>query len=276
MPSRRATASTRMEIACSWSSAETLVAWLEMHCQSRPGGTIEGHVGTAFLRRSSGPVAAERRSTPACSHSNAAFVLAMNALISLVLTFSAQAQSKTAPAKPAAKPAPEDAQLYRNTTFGFRYQIPYGWVDRTRILQEGNEVGKGEVLLAAFERPPEATGDTVNAAVVIASESASSYPGLKRAEDYLGPLTELAIAKGFHADGEPYGLEVESRQLLRADFVKQLGAGTVKDKLTMRQCTLVSLAKGQVLSFTFVAGSEDELDDLMDGLHFGSTRSPTH
>jgi len=205
----------------------------------------------------------------------------MNALISLVLTFSAQAQSKTAPAKPAAKPAHEDAQLYRNTTFGFRYQIPYGWVDRTRILQEGNEVGKGEVLLAAFERPPEATGDTVNAAVVIASESASSYPGLKRAEDYLGPLTELAIAKGFHADGEPYGLEVESRQLLRADFIKQLGAGsvgdkTISDKLTMRQCTLVSLAKGQVLSFTFIAGSEDELDDLMDGLHFVSTRSPTH
>ena len=61
---------------------------------------------------------------------------------------------------------------------------------------------------------------------MIAAESAASYPGLKKAEDYLGPLTELATAKGFKAEGEPYALEVESRQLLRADFVKTLGVNT--------------------------------------------------
>src|SRR5208282_1312966 len=105
------------------------------------------------------------------------------AAAALVLAPATQAQSKPAPA---AKPATrdQDPQLYRNTAFGFRYQIPYGWVDRTKQMQEGNEAGtgKGEVLLAAFERPPEATGDTINSAVVIASESAASYPGLKRAE----------------------------------------------------------------------------------------------
>jgi hypothetical protein len=112
---------------------------------------------------------------------------------------------------------------------------------------------------------------------VFASESVASYPGLKKAEDYLGPLTELATAKGFHADGEPYPLEVESRQLLRADFVKQLSAGTNLEKLTMHQCTLVLLAKGHIVSFTFIAGGgEDALDDLMDGLHFGATNSPAH
>jgi len=206
-----------------------------------------------------------------CQSQYSRFAIAAIALVSLGLNLSAQAQSKTA-----AKPAAEDAQLYRNTTFGFRYQIPYGWVDRTQIMQEGNEVGKGEVLLAAFERPPEATGDTVNAAVVIASESAASYPGLKRAEDYLGPLTELASAKGLHTEGEPYALEVESRQLLRADFAKQLGAGTIGDKLTMRQCTLVLLAQGRIVSFTFIAGNEDELDDLMDGLHFVVARPSAH
>ncbi len=112
-------------------------------------------------------------------------------------------------------------------------------------MQQGSESGKAEVLLAVFERPPEATSATINSAVVIASESAASYPGLKRAEDYLGPLTELATAKGFQAEGEPYLLEVESRQLLRADFVKPLEVKTTGDKLTMRQCTLVMLAKGQ-------------------------------
>jgi hypothetical protein len=195
-----------------------------------------------------------------------------------------QAQSKNVPvARPATKPAPaatEDPQLYRNPTFGFRYQIPYGWVDRTKEMQAGNEVNKAELLLATFERPPETTGDTVNSAVVIASEAVASYPGLKKAEDYLGPLTELATAKGFKADGEPYPLEVESRQLLRADFIKSLAVTTTdavnrtNDKLTMLQCTLIMLAKGRIVSFTFIAGSEDDLDDLMDGLHFGVAKLP--
>jgi hypothetical protein len=220
--------------------------------------------------------------------------MATIALVSLGLTFTEQAQSRTAPvatqaSKRTAKRT-EDTQLYRNTTFGFRYQIPYGWVERTQEMgtqdahgdvptkdartkntREQDTAGKAEVLLAIFERPPQATGDTINSAVVIASESAASYPGLKKAEDYLGPLTELATAKGFKADGEPYALEVESRQLLRADFIKPLS-----DKLTMRQCTLVLLAKGQIVSFTFVAGSEDELDDLLDGLHFGAAKSVAH
>jgi hypothetical protein len=199
------------------------------------------------------------------------------AAVAVGLTFMAQAQSKTAPAPvatQAAKPAAtgnQDTQLYRNPTFAFRYNIPYGWVYRTKEMQAGNEAGKGEVLLAVFERPPEATGDTINSAVVIASESAASYPGLKKVEDYLGPLTELATAKGFKAEGEPYALDVESRHLLRADFAKPRS-----DKLTMRQCTLVLLAKGQIVSFTFIAGSEDELDNLMDGLHFGNAKPPTH
>src|SRR5208282_3891273 len=129
----------------------------------------------------------EQSPAAVCGHGNSGFAIAMIALVSLGLTFAAQAQSKTAPvAAPDAKPATrnQDAQLYRNPTFAFRYKIPYGWVYRTKEMQAGNEAGKGEVLLAVFERPPEATGDTINSAVVIASESAASHPGLKKAEDY--------------------------------------------------------------------------------------------
>ena len=196
--------------------------------------------------------------------------------LGLIFSESADAQNKPAapsktPAKPASAPAADDPQLFRNATVGFRYQIPYGWVDRTKEMQEGNDAGKAEVLLAVFERPPQATGDTINSAVVIASESAASYPGLKSAEDYMGPLTELTTAKGFKADGEAYALEVESRHLMRADFTKTIG-----EKHTMHQCTLVLLAKGQIVSFTFIAGSEEELDNLMDGLHFGVAKEATH
>ncbi len=231
-------------------------------------------------RRAPSPVQGERSSPPARAHHNFGLAIAAFAVFVLCLTLPAPAQSKPAPAaKPAAKPSTpnDDAQLYRNSSFAFRYQIPYGWVDRTKDMQPGNESGnKAEVLLAVFERPPEAAGNTINSAVVIASESVASYPGLKRAEDYLGPLTELATAQGFKAEGEPYALEVESRQLLRADFTKPLEVKTTNEKLTMRQCTLVMLAKGQIVSFTFIAGSEEELDDLMDGLHFTTAKSSTH
>jgi hypothetical protein len=205
--------------------------------------------------------------------------LAAIAAVALGLSFTAQAQSKPAPvAKRAAKASAsdQDAQLYRNPTFAFRYQIPYGWVDRTKEMQPGDDSGKGTVLLAVFERPPEATGDSINSAVVIASESVASYPGLKRAEDYLGPLTDLATAKGFKAVGEPYAVDVESRHLLRADFSKTREVKATNNKLTMRQCTLVLVDKGQIVSFTFIAGSEDELDDLMDGLHFGAAKPAPH
>ena len=135
-------------------------------------------------------------------------------------------------------------------------------------MQEKDEAGKAEVLLAAFSRPPEAAGDTINSAVVIAAESATSYPGLKKAEEYLASLTELATAKGFKPAGNPYPVEEDSRQLLRADFTK-----TLTDKLTMHQSTLVLQMKGQILSFTFIAASDDELDELMDGLHFDAAKS---
>jgi hypothetical protein len=177
-------------------------------------------------------------------------------------------QKPVKPAVPAPKPS-ADSQLYRNATFGFRYRIPYGWVDRTKDLQEGNEPQKGEVLLAIFERPPQAAGETINSAVVIATESAASYPGLKRAEDYLGPLTELTTSKGFKAEGDPSSVTIDSRQLVRADFTKPLN-----EKLTMCQSTLVMLAKSQIVSFTFLAGSEDEVNDLIARLNFTPSKTP--
>jgi hypothetical protein len=203
------------------------------------------------------------------------------AILILFLGLSLTAESQTRQ-KPPAKPA-EDAQLYRNTTFAFHFQIPYGWVDRTKDMREqeatdksdekdkASNLGKGEVLLAVFERPPEATGETINSAVVIAAENAAAYPGLKKAEDYLGPLVELTTSKGFRAEGDPSFIEIDARHLVRAEFTKPLN-----DKLTMRQATLVLLTHGQVVSFTFIAGSEDELADLIGGLHFGLAKSPAH
>lgn len=141
-------------------------------------------------------------------------------------------------------------------------------------MREDDSSGKladpsqAQVLLAVFERPPEATGDTVNSAVVIAAESVKSYPGMKAAVDYFVPLEEVTKAKGFKVVNEPYEFLVGVRKLAREDFDKELG------KLTMQQASLVILQKGFVVSFTFIGGSEDEVTELLAGLSFGPISMP--
>jgi hypothetical protein len=187
------------------------------------------------------------------------------------------------PASPSSKPpahtkssATESGAIsdgvYHNPSFGFSYKLPYGWVDRTRDMQDdspnpSNAAAKSLLLLAIFERPPEASGDTVNSAVVIAAEPLSNYSGLKTAADYFGPLTELATAKGFQAVEEPHAFSLGSTQLVRGDFSKSRG------QLTMRQTSLVILEKGYELSFTFIGGSEDEVSELIEKLRFGAKKA---
>jgi len=170
------------------------------------------------------------------------------------------------PSRPA---APETGEgTYHNAHFGFTYQPPYGWVERTRQMQEdGNDSSKSQLLLAVFERPPEATGDTVNSAVIITAETVASYPGLKTAADYMGPVTELTTGKGFKVAHEPYEYLVGTRPLVRSDFVKDLG------QLTMHQSSLVLLEKHFIVSFTFIGGSEDEVEELIEKLSVRGAKS---
>ncbi len=165
---------------------------------------------------------------------------------------------------------------YRNAEFRFTYKIPFGWVNRTEEMSEDSNDDstpdsagskKSVLLLGVFERPPESTGDSVNSAVVIVAEPASSYPGLRSPEQYFGPLTELTKAKGLSVFDEPYDFPVGTMQLVRGDFSKPIG------ELTMRQSTLVMIEKGYVVSLTFIGGSEDEVDQLVGYLSFDRRQS---
>lgn len=178
------------------------------------------------------------------------------------LLFSQDSSSKSKPhGKPAPAPHPIAETVYRNPDFGFTYKIPYAWIDRTKQMQDDSaDPAKSRLLLAVFERPPEVAGDTVNSAVVITAESTSSYPGLKTAADYLGPLTELTTSNGFKAAGDPYEFSVGASTTARADFTRTSGS------VTMHQSSLVILRKGFVVSFTFIAGSDDEIDELIEKL----------
>jgi len=171
--------------------------------------------------------------------------------------------------------------VYRNQSFGFTCKIPSAWVLRTEEMNareddgakpdEGKpaaDAGKSRVLLAVFSRPPQARGEDINSSILIAAESAGSYPGLKEAAQYFGPVTEVAQAQGFEVINEPYEFAVGTKTTARGDFQKDVGTRV------MTQSTLVMLVRGYVLSVTFIGGTEDEVEELIGGLSF--TAVPSH
>ena len=169
-------------------------------------------------------------------------------------------------------------QRFKCPQFAFSVKVPFGWVDRTRDMDERSESAAGdairptaepsgsEVLLAVFEHPPEVVGDTINSALIIAAEPLSSYPGIKAAADYFGPITDLAEQRGFTVATEPYAVRVGSQRLIRGDFSRSQG------KLTMWQSSLVMVEKRFIVSFTFVGGSDEEIDGLIEQLNFSSPK----
>lgn len=167
--------------------------------------------------------------------------------------------------------------VYRNKALGLACKIPEGWVLRTEEMNsqdqakdeekpatQGAERNTGDqhVLLAAFSRPPEARGEDVNSSILIAAESAQAYPGLKDAAQYFGPLNEVAKAQGFSVDEEPYEYAVGAKKLVRGDFHKDVGTRV------MRQSTLAFLSHGYAVSITIIGGTEDEVEELIDGISF--------
>ncbi len=230
-------------------------------------------------------------------HRRFLFLLACCALPSLVL----QAQTKTQSppsslAKPVKPTAPDSAldpgaitnNVYHNKTLALSCKIPTGWVLRTDELNargEEKEEGKNEekkdadkkdaapaassvgakVLLAAFSRPPEAHADDVNSSILIAAEAVAAYPDLKEAAQYFFPLTEVAKAQGFTPDEDPYAIAVGTKTLIRGDFHKDRGSRV------MHQSTLAMLSHGYAISITVIGGTDDEVEDLIDGLTFTPT-----
>jgi hypothetical protein len=195
------------------------------------------------------------------------------------------------PAKVPAACGPLNAQSFKCPKFGFTYKVPFGWVDRTADMQQetqpdspaesedqmkGGDMGKlaaqkssqSEVLLAAFERPPDAPGQTINSTVIIAAESQSANPKIQTAADYFWSIADLAEQHGLKADAEPYEFTVGGKRLVRGDFQREVG------KLAMWQSSLVMMEKGHFVWFTFIGGSEDEVEELIGNLSFATGVRP--
>lgn len=189
------------------------------------------------------------------------------------------------------KCGPLTDQILSCPKFGFSYKVLFGWVDRTADMQQDESLpdqtasesskatspaadhpklassDSSKTLLAVFERPPAAPGDTIDSAVVIAAEPLANYHGIKTAADYFSPITELAEQRGFKVINEPHVFVLGAKRLVRGDYSKKRG------KLTMWQSSLVMIEKGYIVSFTFIGGGEDEVNELISDLTFSAGRS---
>ncbi len=193
-------------------------------------------------------------------------------LLLLLLAATTQAQSpptssssKHTTPKPPIEGALTD-NSYQNAFFGFTCKVPFGWVDRTDRMNndqmnEGTDTGS-LVLLAAFERPPDAAGDTVNSAIVIAAEKLPKASKDTPA-DAFDAVTDAATTQGFKADADPYGFTMGAQKTVRGDFTRTTG------QLTMHQSTLEILDKGYALTFTFIAATAEDIEQRIDNLTFG-------
>jgi hypothetical protein len=210
---------------------------------------------------------------------------------------SARHAAKSSAASPSGIEAGEITNgVYRNRSLALTVKIPPGWVLRTEEMNareetRGNpgpesapaaggaaqapaqnpparaskpaaEEREARVLLGAFSRPPEARGEEVNGSIVIAVESIATYPGLTEAVQYFGPLTEVAKAQGFSVDEEPYEFALGNKNVVRGDFHKDVGSRV------MRQSTLAFLSHGYAVSITVIGGTEDQVEELIDGVSF--------
>lgn len=73
---------------------------------------------------------------------------------------------------------------------------------------------------------------------------------------------EVAKSQGFTMDEDPYGIAVGTKTLVRGDFHKDVGSRV------MHQSTLAMLAHGYAISITIIAGTDDEVEELIDALTF--------
>ena len=191
-------------------------------------------------------------------------------LVATTLSLSAAAQTRAgstseSSSKPHAAshlpdPGSLSGNLYRNPSFGFTCTFPFGWVDRTADMQQDDDSGQSLALLAVFEHPPQATAESINSSIVIAAESLSAYPGIKTAADYFGPITEVATKQEMKQEAEPYEFTVGTVHVVRGDYSRARGSQT------LYQSSLVLIRKKFILSFTFLASSQQEIEDLIGGL----------
>ena len=85
---------------------------------------------------------------------------------------------------------------------------------------------------------------------------------MKTAAETISDRLRAGHRQRFPGSEEPRQFSIGSTQLVRGDFSQAAGNAAVF------QTSLVILEKGYEVSFTFIGGSEDEINELIEKLSF--------
>jgi hypothetical protein len=186
--------------------------------------------------------------------------------VGLVAGAAATAQAPSAKYPPPGPPQAGSISngIYRNEFFGVECNVPAGWVLRTADMAPGQDANaKSMVLLSAFARTPHTAGAGVDSSILIAAEAQSSQPEAATALEYLVAVKQAANQNGLELTEPPREVRAGAHILWRADF-----AGDAEAAPPRYQISEVMLKRGYFVSFTFVAGSGREAEELLAKLHF--------
>ena len=155
-------------------------------------------------------------------------------------------------------PAPSATACTTIPVFGFSYKLPFGWVDRTRQMQDDSADASKSLLLLAILKASGGAGETINSAVVIAAERPSAYSGMKTAADEFGQIGT------HHSQRFPGKRPAHDFHSGPAIWCAAISANRAAPSPCARAPW--SCWKRVTVSFTFIGGSEDEISELIEKL----------
>lgn len=151
--------------------------------------------------------------------------------------------------------------LYRNEILGFSYPMPEGWYvsldDNHGSQVTGKYLQGGGLLLLMADQH---TGGPFRNRLLIIADSATKYHGLS-VEAYVDKVVRAQTNKlGMQLIRDVFAVDLAGRHFYRADYDENFGGGATRKTFI---CTELN---GYLLSWTFVTGSEEDLEAAVSSL----------
>lgn len=175
----------------------------------------------------------------------------------------AQEAKTAAPPKPAS--GSFDQNTYTNEFFGFSYPLTEEWTESS-VARDNANAPNGTYFLFMGDRH---IGRRFMNRVVITADDASHYT--MSLQEYVSKFAHAQVRHGNELLRDAYSVDLSGSHFYRADYKESFAGGALHKSFV---CTEHN---GFLLGWTFVAESEQELNDLVNTLqHISLWRHDTH